>query len=109
MPGEHVVLSQMSIPFMHLSSSSPRGGPQAVGGGIGNFVGTLQHICVPVVGGNKGLCFIMPQTTEEYGDSASAKAQENCEQAFIVRSPLTLGNVQMTMFWKKHNLLPDYK
>ena len=41
---------------MHFSSSSPRGGgPRAVGGGIGDFVGILQHICAPVVGEMKGL------------------------------------------------------
>ena len=41
---------------MHLSLSSPRGGgPQAVGGGIGDFVGTLQNIYAPVVGEMKGL------------------------------------------------------
>ena len=67
---------------MHLSSPSPRGGgggggSRAVGGGIGDFVGILQHICAPVVGEMKGLWFITPQTTEKYGDFASAKAQEN--------------------------------
>ena len=38
-------------PLMHLSSSSPRGGggPRAVGGGIGDFVGILQHIFPPVL------------------------------------------------------------
>ena len=40
---------------MHLSSSSPRGGPRAVGGGIGDFVGTWQHICAPMVGEMKGV------------------------------------------------------
>ena len=41
---------------MHLSSSSPKGeGPRAVGGGIGDFVGILQHICASVVGEMKGL------------------------------------------------------
>ena len=43
---------------MHLSSSSPRGGggglPRSVGGGIGDFVGILQRIFTPVVGGNEG-------------------------------------------------------
>ena len=42
---------------MHLSSSSLTGGgggPRAVGGGIGDFVGILQHICAPVVGEMKG-------------------------------------------------------
>ena len=47
----------MSI--MHLSSSFLRGGggggPRAVGGGIGDFVEILQHICAPVVGEMKGL------------------------------------------------------
>ena len=45
----------ISTGIMHLSSSSPRGVPQAVGGGIGDFVGILQHICAPVVGEMKGL------------------------------------------------------
>ena len=40
---------------MHLSSSSPRGGPRAVGGGIGDFVGISQRICAPEVGEMKGL------------------------------------------------------
>ena len=31
------------------------GGPRAVGGGIGDFVGILQHICAPVVGEMEGL------------------------------------------------------
>ena len=53
----------------------PQGrGPRAVGGRIGDFVGTLQYICAPVVGDEKGLCFIMPQITKKYGDFASAKA-----------------------------------
>ena len=30
-----------------------RGGPWAVGGGIGDFVGILQDICAPVGGGNE--------------------------------------------------------
>ena len=29
-------------------------GPRAVGGGIGNFAGILQHICAPAVGEMKG-------------------------------------------------------
>ena len=92
------------IIIMHLSSSSPRGGdPGAVGGGIGDFVGTWKHICAPVVREMKGLCFITPQTTEKYGDLASAKVQGNCEQAFIVCSQRTLGNVQMSKLWKKLN------
>ena len=54
----------------------PRGGgPWAVGGGIGDFVGTnCSYICAPVEGEKKGLCFIMPQIMEKYGDFASAKA-----------------------------------
>ena len=41
--------------IMHLSSSSPRGGgPRAVGGEIGDFVGILQHISAPIVGEMKG-------------------------------------------------------
>ena len=35
------------------------GGTRAVGGGIGDFVGILQHICAPVVGEMKGLWFII--------------------------------------------------
>ena len=31
--------------------------PRAVGGGIGDFVGILQHIWAPVVGEMKGLRF----------------------------------------------------
>ena len=30
-------------------------GPRAVGGGIGDFVEILRHICAPVVGEMKGL------------------------------------------------------
>ena len=93
---------------MHLSSSFPvgggggGGGPRAVGGGIGDFVGTWKHICALMVGEMKGLCFITPQTTEKSGDLAqSAKAQGNCEQAFIVCSQPALGNVQMSKLWKK--------
>ena len=33
----------------------PEGGTWAVGGGSGDFVGILQHICAPVVGEMKGL------------------------------------------------------
>ena len=70
---------------MHLSSSSPKGGgSRAVGGGTGDFVGILQHICAPVVVEMKGLWFITPQTTEKYGDFASPKGQGNWERAFIV-------------------------
>ena len=69
---------------MHLSSSSPRGARQAVGEGIGDFVAILQPICAPVVGEMKGLWFIMPQTTEKYGDFASTKAQGNWVRVFIV-------------------------
>ena len=79
---------------MHWSSSSPRGGPRAVGGGIGDFVGAWKHIYAPIVGEMKGLCFITPQTTEKYGDLASAKVQGNCEQAFIVCSQPALCNIQ---------------
>ena len=60
------------------------GGPWAVGGRIGDFMGILQHICAPVVGEMKGLCFITPQTTETYGDFASTKAQGNWERAFLL-------------------------
>ena len=79
------------------------GGPWAVGGGIGDFVGILQHICAPVVGEMKGLWIITPQTTEKYGDIASAKAQGNWERAFIVliRSQPALGNVHCQCFRKK--------
>ena len=31
------------------------GGPRAVGGGFGDFMGILQHIFAPVVGEMKGL------------------------------------------------------
>ena len=30
------------------------GGPRAIGGGIGDFVGIFQHVCAPVVGEMKG-------------------------------------------------------
>ena len=73
-----------------------------MGGVIGDFAGTWKHICAPMVGKMKGLCFITPQTTEKYGDLASAKAQGNCEQAFIVCSQQALGNVQMSKLWKKN-------
>ena len=53
-----------SLLLMHLSSSSPRGGkPRVAGGGIGDFVGILQHICVPVVAEMKGLCQPVNQST----------------------------------------------
>ena len=52
-----ILVSQKML--MHLSSSSPSGGggggPRAIGGGIGDFVGIFQHVCVPVVGEMKGL------------------------------------------------------
>ena len=81
MDGRHLERSKLKYAcIMHLSSSSPRGGPRAVGGGIGDFVGTWKHICALMVGEMKGLCFVMPQTTEKYGDLAFAKAQGNCEQ-----------------------------
>ena len=46
-------LDSLQGAIMHLSSSSPwggGGGGRAVGGGTGDFVGILQHICAPVVG-----------------------------------------------------------
>ena len=79
----------------------PEGGPRAVGEGIGDFVGAWKHICAPIVGEMKGLCFIMPQTTKKYEDLASAKVQGNCEQAFMVCSQPALCNVQMSKLWKK--------
>ena len=42
---------------MHLSSASPRGGPQADVGEYGDFMGTLQQISAPVVGEMWGLRF----------------------------------------------------
>ena len=90
---------------MHLLSSSSRGGPRAVGGGIGDFVGILQHICAPVVGEMKGLWFITPQTTGKYGDFASAKAQGNWERAFIVLYAVNQpwGTFTVNVLEKKNN------
>ena len=71
-----------SVPFMHLSSASLRGGPRADVGEYGDFMGTLQHISALVVGEMWGLrflnalllrrlervfrCYIVCETMEDY-------------------------------------------
>ena len=77
---------------MHLSSSSPSGGGgRGRGGGCRwrnwGLCGDLVAYLCPLGGGNDGpviyyeIC--TPQTTEKYGDFASAKVQGNWERASI--------------------------
>ena len=46
---------------MHLLLASPSGGPQAVCGGIGDFVGALQKILTSMLGEMWVHRFMMPQ------------------------------------------------
>ena len=69
---------------MHLSSPSPREGTPGCRWGNWGLCGDFAAYLCPHGGENEGPLIITPQTMEKYGDFASAKAQGNWEQAFIV-------------------------